>query len=221
MFNNLLVNGVSLSSLSLCLIGAIISGLICAFSYKFSGQTNKSSLTTISVLPPVVMAAIMLVNGNLGVGLAVAGIFQLTRFRSLPGKAQDIAVVFTSMTCGLACGAGYPVFSILIAIIISAMLLVLSRTSIFDNSDSIRYIKIQMPDYLGIDGNFDEVMKKFCRSYSVLETRTIDLGTVYEFTYKVKLKDVKNERQLIDEIRTMNGNLPIRSTVFSPVTEQL
>ena len=62
---------------------------------------------TLATLPAVVCVVIMMVNGNVGAGVAVAGAFSLVRFRSAPGSAREIGAIFAAMGAGLMAGMGY------------------------------------------------------------------------------------------------------------------
>ena len=83
---------------------SIILGAIIAASFNFRNKKSKGFLMTLSVLPFIVQIVIMLVNGNVGTGVAVMGAFSLVRFRSVPGNAKDICSIFLAMAAGLATG---------------------------------------------------------------------------------------------------------------------
>ena len=130
MFESILTTtstSMSVMDITICLSAALLCGLIIAILYKMTTSTTRSFMTAICILPAIVMSVIMLVNGNLGIGVAVAGSFSLVRFRSLPGKANDIAVIFLAMACGLAAGVGYIYFALVMALSISLVNAALNR----------------------------------------------------------------------------------------------
>ena len=219
MFISLFESGVTANGIILASCISIISGLIIALGYKVVARHGKEFFVTLSVLPLMVMAVIMLVNGNLGIGVAVAGSFSLIRFRSLPGKSSDIAIVFLAMATGLATGVGYVWVALAISIVLSVLIIIFNKIPIFETSNNThRYLKVLMPE----DGNpnelFNEVLNKYCSSYSLTGMRTVDLGSLYEIDYDINLKDANKEKELIDELRIRNGNLTVKSSVYGGIT---
>ena len=155
----------------------------------------------------------MLVNGNLGIGVAVAGSFSLVRFRSLPGKANDIAVIFLAMACGLAAGVGYIYFALVMAVVISLFNMLMNHASFFDTQRKYRNLKITIPEDLDYANTFDDILKKYTSRYHLNGVKTVNLGTMYLLNYEITLKDVNAEKQMIDELRCRNGNLTISSVL--------
>ena len=87
-FDNGLEASVNLSEFLLCVGVSLIIGLIIAFTFTYKNKYTKSFMVTLALLPAVVCVVIMMVNGNIGTGIAVAGAFSLVRFRSIPGNAK-------------------------------------------------------------------------------------------------------------------------------------
>ena len=87
-------NVIGVGDFLLCVFSALLMGVILAFCYMFRHKYTKSFLITLATLPAVVCVVIMMVNGNVGAGVAVAGAFSLVRFRSVPGTARDIGISF-------------------------------------------------------------------------------------------------------------------------------
>ena len=111
--------GLTLNSYFIALGCSLFCGIIVLLASSFRNNITKSFAVTVLLLPAIVQTVIMMVNGNVGTGIAVAGAFSLVRFRSVPGKAREIASIFLSMTAGLACAAGYVAIGIIFTLIIS------------------------------------------------------------------------------------------------------
>lgn len=203
----------TVSTMAICLCTALLCGIIIAIMYKMTTSTTRSFMTTICILPSIVMSVIMLVNGNLGIGVAVAGSFSLVRFRSLPGKANDIAVIFLAMACGLAAGVGYIYFALVMAVVISLFNMLMNHASFFDTQRKYRNLKITIPEDLDYANTFDDILKKYTSRYHLNGVKTVNLGTMYLLNYEITLKDVDAEKQMIDELRCRNGNLTISSVL--------
>ena len=162
---------------------------------------------TLVVLPLIVQTVIMIVNGNLGAGVAVAGAFSLVRFRSMPGSSKEIMSVFLAMVAGLAIGMGYIVIATALVIGVGIILIVMVKLT--DSMGIRKELKITMPENLDYDDVFTDIFRKYLSKVEFVKVRTTDMGSLFELVYEIIEKDVKNEKKMIDEIRTRNGNLPI------------
>lgn len=199
----------SISTLSICCVVSLILGLLIAITHKYTSKGSKSYLTTIAILPFLVQVVIILVNGNLGTGVAIMGAFSLVRFRSLPGDAKEILSVFFAMTVGLAIGTGYIVFAILVAVIGCLFLILYSKVALFDKDKSEKILKIVISEDLDYTEVFNDEFMKYTTKNELVKAKTIDMGSMFELTYKVSLKDDISEKKFIDDLRIKNGNLKV------------
>ena len=110
---------VTLSSFLICAGIALLLGALIAWAYTYRNQYKKGFVVTLVLLPVMVQTVICVVNGNLGVGVAVAGAFGLIRFRSAEGGGREIGSVFLAMAVGLALGMGYALMAVVVALIVS------------------------------------------------------------------------------------------------------
>lgn len=218
MFSSVLNGG--LSGYLLSLAASIIAGLILALVYRKVEYASRSFSTTVALLPAAVMLVIMLVNGNIGVGVAVAGSFALVRFRSIPGKASDILIVFMAMGIGLCTGMGYIYVALCAAAIGALLYFIYARTNIFEEDHTIRSLRITIPEELDYTSAFDDIFEEYTKSCVIESVKTANLGTMFQINYRIQLKDIEDEKKMIDAVRTRNGNLPVISSTYTlPVTE--
>ena len=159
---------------------------------------------------------IMLVNGNLGTGVAVAGAFSLVRFRSAPGKGQEIACIFQAMAVGLAAGMGYIGIAAIFTLVISGLMLILNLTGIGQSNKQERVLKITVPENLDFEGRFDNIFDKYLDKYTIDEVKTSNMGSLYKISYHVVTKANISVKAMMDELRAGNGNLEI--SLARPVT---
>ena len=189
---------------------ALCLGFALALIYCFRSRYTKSFVVTLATLPAIVAVVIMMVNGNLGAGVAVAGAFSLVRFRSVPGQARDIAFIFLAMAVGLVCGMGYLVYAALICAILGGANLLLQLTNFGGSASRLdRTVTITVPEDLDFVGLFDEVLDRYTTSHDLVAVKTTNMGSLYKLQYNVLLKRVDCVRNLIDELRCRNGNLEI------------
>ena len=200
----------------ICTICAIVCGLVIALLYNIKNHCSKSFFITLSVLPAAVQMVIMLVNGNLGTGVAVAGAFSLVRFRSAPGKGQEIACIFQAMAVGLAAGMGYIGIAAIFTLVISGLMLILNLTGIGQGNKQERVLKITVPENLDFEGRFDNIFDKYLDKYTIDEVKTSNMGSLYKISYHVVTKANISVKAMMDELRAGNGNLEI--SLARPVT---
>jgi hypothetical protein len=188
---------------------ALLFGLGVALLHQVRNRCSKNFLVTLALLPALVQIVIMLVNGNIGAGVAVAGAFSLVRFRSIPGGARDIGSIFFAMAMGFVTGMGYFVYgAVLLAVIGAAqMALVLSRFG--EGRPGLRVLKIIIPENLDYEGLFDDIFARHTQGAELEKVRTTDLGSLYELTYRLELKAQTLPKAFLDELRCRNGNLNI------------
>ena len=202
---------ITASAFFICTAVSLILGVaVAALSmYKAKSKYSQSYILTLAMLPALVQIVIMMVNGNIGAGVAVAGAFGLIRFRSAPGTAKEIGMVFLTTAIGLATGMGYVVIAAVFFVIIAAFTLVLTATRFGAGASDERELKITIPENLDYDGLFDDLFQKYTRSADLARVKTTNMGTLYELCYKITLRDGVSTKQFLDELRERNGNLNI------------
>ncbi len=205
------VLGITLRSFLICVGIALVLGVVIALVYCFRTVHSRSFTVTLALLPATVAAVIMMVNGNLGAGVAVAGTFSLVRFRSTPGTAKEIGAIFLAMAVGLACGMGYPGFGAIFAGIMCVVTLLLSAVNFGGqrNGAMRRVLKITVPEDLDYPTVFDDLFQRYTTEARLVSVKTTNLGSLNRLTYELTLRKGGTEKQFIDELRCRNGNLEI------------
>ena len=208
-FDSIISTEITVTAFLGCIGVAMLLGLLTALLFRFRSKTSSSLTMALAVLPAVVAMVIMMVNGNVGAGLAVAGSFALIRFRSLPGKASDIVGLFMATAIGLACGMGYIAIAGVYFAAMAAFVLLLTLLRFGENTDTYRQLKITIPEVLDYDDLFEDTFAKYTTRHELKSVKTTNMGTLYELTYAIHLKSTKNTKAFIDELRCRNGNLNI------------
>lgn len=214
LFDTDMTTVISLTDFLFCVGVALVVGLIMALSYMFRTRYTKSFVLTLALLPAVVCVVIMMVNGNVGAGVAVAGAFSLVRFRSVPGTAKEIATIFLAMGAGLICGMGYLGYAVLFTTLMCAIFLIYNNFDFGAKKNTAIYksFRITIPEDLDYTGVFEEVFKDYTSACELVKVKTINMGSMFRLTYDVVLKDPAKEKELIDKLRCRNGNLEINVT---------
>ncbi|MBO5460877.1 MAG: DUF4956 domain-containing protein [Ruminococcus sp.] len=202
---------ISVSDFLLCIACSLIAGLLLSFGYMYRTRYTKSFVMTLAVLPAVVCVVIMMVNGNVGTGVAVAGAFSLVRFRSVPGTAKEITMLFLAMGAGLIAGMGYLGFSFLFTVIMCAVTILYNMLDFGTKRNAAIYktLNITIPEDLDYSGVFEDIFSAYTTSCELVRVKTTNMGSLFRLTYNLTLKDASREKEMIDKLRCRNGNLEI------------
>ena len=211
LFDADMVSVISVTDFLLCVGCSLIFGLILAVGYMYRCRYTKSFIVTLALLPAVVCVVIMMVNGNVGAGVAVAGAFSLVRFRSVPGTAKEITMLFLAMGAGLIAGMGYLGYALLFTVIMCLLTVVYSLLNFGTRKNAALYktMNITIPEDLDYTGVFEDLLEEYTSSYELIRVKTTNMGSMFRLTYNLTLKDASKEREMIDKLRCRNGNLEI------------
>lgn len=215
LFNGVFDSGTAAASIGLadfliCVGSALVIGLILAGFYMYRSRYTMSFIATLALLPAVVCVVIMMVNGNIGTGIAVAGVFSLVRFRSVPGTAKEIGSIFLAMGTGLVAGMGYIGYAFMCALILGFAGALFNRLELFGQKGSLyRTMRITIPEDLDYTGVFEPVFSEYTSDHKLIAVKTTNMGSLFKLTYDLTLRDAGLEKEMIDKLRCRNGNLEI------------
>lgn len=211
LFDTALTNTISPGIFLICVAVSLALGLLLCAMTGWQSRSSRSFTVTLALLPAVVCVVIMMVNGNVGTGVAVAGSFSLVRFRSAPGTAREISAIFVAMGTGLITGMGYLAYAALFALILGAATMAYTAFSLRPHNGGpvCRTLHITVPEDLDYIGVFEPVLDEYTRQYSLTQVKTTNMGSLFKLTYDVTMKDAALEKKFIDQLRQRNGNLEI------------
>ncbi len=209
-FGTIMASGtVTGSAFLMATVCSLLIGIFIAFMYTIKNNYSKSYIITLALLPAIVQVVIMLVNGNIGAGVAVAGAFSLVRFRSAPGSGKEITSIFLAMAVGLATGMGYVGIAAMFAVIITIANLILNSSSFGSGANEEKTVKITVPEGLDFEAIFDDIFERYTTKAELVEVKTSGMGSLYKLNYSVVLRSKASTKGMIDEMRQRNGNLEI------------
>jgi hypothetical protein len=200
---------------------SLVLGVAVAWIYSFKNPSRKGFLLSLALLPAIVQMVIMLVNGNLGTGVAVMGAFSLVRFRSATGTAREISAIFLAMAVGLATAMGYLAIAAVFVIIMGLVTVAYTLLPFGEASHRERQLKITIPESLDYSGVFDDIFGRYTQSWELVQVRTTNMGSLYKLDYHIQLKDITQEKAFMDELRCRNGNLEILCGKVVSKTDEL
>lgn len=210
-FDTDMTNVIAVQDFLLCVGCSLVIGLILAVAYMCGTRYTKSFVATLDILPAVVCVVIMMVNGNVGTGVAVAGAFSLVRFRSAAGSAKEIGAIFLAMGTGLVAGMGYLGYAFLVAVLLGGVSLLYHRLDFGAGKKQDRYktMHITIPEDLDYSGVFDKILQKYTTECELVQVKTTNMGSLFRLTYNLTLRSGDQEKEMIDKLRCRNGNLEI------------
>lgn len=204
---------ISISLVLVCILVALSLGVVvCGAYFLITPRRNRSASFVLSlvILPTIVAVVIILIGGNLARAFSMAGIFTIVRFRSIPGDSKDISFIFLSMAIGLSLGLGYLSLGAVIAVVISAAIVLVDKSGFGISKQKEKKLRISIPEDMNYQGAFDDLFTKYTSFFEMQKVKTTNMGTLFELNYDIILKDAANEKEFIDAIRCRNGNLGIQ-----------
>ncbi len=218
MFNSIFAEaGLNLSTFIISVLSSVMTGFIISLIYLITNRKegySQSYVWTIIMLPPIVAIVIATIGDNVASSLSLAGAFTLVRFRSAPGDPKQIAYIFYATATGLICGLGYIGYAFIFLILIAAIIAVLYKTKFGAPATSSMTLKISIPENLNYVGLFDKTLDKYTSAWRLKRVKTTEFGTLFELIYSIEINNSANQKDFIDELRTLNGNLNVTLVLY-------
>lgn len=214
-FNTVLTNvsaDITVYSALITIFTSLILGVLITFTYYKTCDEimyQKSFAVTLLMLPVILSVIILFIGSNIARAFSLAGTLSIIRFRSAPGDPKDIAFIFFSIAAGLSCGVGFFGYGLLFVIILCAVIILLSKTNLFELNSTQKILKITIPEDLNYKGAFDDVLQKYTKSFKLSKIKTTDLGSLFEVVYVISTRNNMDEQEFLNELRCRNGNLNI------------
>lgn len=215
MLNSILTDTFSIDTFLICMAASLVLGAVLGFMHSRYNESSKGLIITIALLPAVVQMVILLVNGNLGTGVAVMGAFSLIRFRSVPGNSKEISSIFMAMAVGLATGTGYIAAAVLFVFIVGGIGILYNVTGFGESKKEQKELKITIPEGVNYMSVFNDLFQEYTAQHELIRVKTSNMGSLYKLQYHIILKDPAKEKVFLDDLRCRNGNLEI---TFGKVT---
>lgn len=211
MFGSILASTstVSVGEFVICTCISLGFGIVIAFIHTFKNEYSRNMLLALLVLPAIIQTVIMLVNGNVGTGVAVMGAFSLVRFRSTPGNAREISSIFLSTVTGLAMAMGFVGVAAVLVLVVGAATIAVSLIGLAQPGKGEKVLKIYIPENLDYTEIFDDILEKYTSKSVLDKVKSTNMGSLFELQYNVVMRAGKNEKEFLDELRVRNGNLSI------------
>ena len=197
---------------------AFFISVVFTFLVSLKMKGTKSFFVTSCIMPMIVAAVVSMVSIFLdsattgAVRIAtIAVALGLIRFRSQNARAEELLLLFAGVATGLICGLGYVVFAAIFALAVALLFLLLNSVNLFKNKrfSQEKMLKITIPETLEYNEVFDDTFNHYLKNNELVEVKTTAMGSLFRLSYRIELKNSKEEKEFLDELRVKNGNLEI------------
>lgn len=208
--------GITLTDLQtyfICAAIALLLGAPIALTYTVkNARYSKGFVLSLYALPFAVMTVLMMIGNQIGPAIAIGGAFALIRFRSYPGTAKEIINTFMSMAVGVILATASenalviaPIFTLIVCLIN----VIFNLSHLGEKKSAEKTLRITIPESLDYTEAFDDLFEKYTRSHALVRVKTTNMGSMFQLSYDIVLKNEKEERAFLNELRCRNGNLDI------------
>jgi len=218
-FDSLFANSLSVWATFTCIGAALATGLVASWICSFRLRSSKSLFVTGALMPAIIATIFILLEyflkDNVSTTttrlLTIAVALGLLRFRSVNGKAEEMVFLFISVAIGVAFGIGYVAYGVIIGLALAGAYVGLTFLPIFTHKKFAqeRLLQITIPESLDYSEVFDNTFDHYLSERELVGVKTVNLGSLFRLSYRITMKDVREEKEMIDELRTKNGNLEI------------
>lgn len=199
-------------------LGFAIS-LLYVKTHKSSGYT-PSFANTLVMLPLIIAVIIMLIGNNVARAFSLAGAFTIIRFRSAPADPKDITYIFFTLAVGLALGLGYIGYAVIFSLVLAVVIVLMDVFHYAVPKSEHFILKVTVPENLNYRDLITDILQEYSTSFRLKKVKTADFGALFEVVYYVELKKDIDQKEMIDKIRTRNGNLNVQ-LVFREYEDKL
>ena len=194
---------------------AIVCSLSISLVYMLTRRRTgyrPSTVVSLLILAPISAILMLVIGNNTARALSVGGGIALIRYRSNFSDPRDLAYIFLTMAVGVASGTGLVGIAVVSTVVISLLAFILSLVGFGTKNFSAMQLRITIPEDMNYCGVFDDIFKNYCKGCELQSVKTTDFGTLLELRYIINLKNIDEQKLMIDELRTRNGNLTVMLT---------
>ncbi len=198
---------------ALAVLGTTVGlSLLITLTYWFTHRRmalKASIMMTLLLMGPIASIVVLVVGNSLARAVSIGGGIALIRYRYTMSDPRDLIYLFLSLAIGMACGVGAIGYAALATLIVCLVLLLANLLGFDRLRNRMLKLKITVPEDINYVGMFESVLKEYCKAWTLERVKTTEYGTLIDLHYHVRLKDMKQQKEFIDGIRCLNGNLAI------------
>ncbi|MDO9084654.1 MAG: DUF4956 domain-containing protein [Anaerolineaceae bacterium] len=167
---------------------------------------TQSYVFTLVINGMVVALVMMIVGSNIARAFSLVGALSIIRFRNAVKETRDVGFIFFTMAIGMAVGTKFYFLAIVAAVVISLMILLMTRFNWFAREMASQILRVQVPNGVFFDQLFDSPFLKYTTSSELISVDSIHSGMLTELTYSIGMKKSNQIQEFLTEIKNLNGN---------------
>lgn len=190
----------------LLISGAV--GIFIGWVYKTShrGLTYSQSIATTLVLLTVVTTFIVyFIGDSMARAIGLFGVFSIIRYRSAVKDMRDTAFVLFALGAGMSIGVGAFILGILGVIVIGVIIAVLDILDMFSISKADYLLMFKMDSSKNSTDKVTNILKKLAKDVSLLSVKSIDNGSIMDFSFSLTLKKKYTIESVINKLNDVKG----------------
>jgi uncharacterized membrane protein YhiD involved in acid resistance len=177
--------------------------------YKIThrGTSYTQSFVFSLVLNGMVVAVVMMIVGsNIARAFSLVGALSIIRFRNAVKETRDVGFIFFTMAVGMAIGTRFYLLGVITAIVISLVILLMTRFDWYAREMSSQILRIQLPSGVPFDTIFDSAFLRYTSTSELISVDSVHGGMLTDLTYSIGMKKANQVQEFLAEIRSLNGN---------------
>jgi uncharacterized membrane protein YhiD involved in acid resistance len=193
----------------LVMLLSFVLSVFIGWIYKIThrGTSYTQSFVFTLVLNGMVVALVMMVIGsNIARAFSLVGALSIIRFRNAVKETRDVGFIFFTMAIGMAVGTRFYLLAIIAAIVISLIILLMTRFNWFTREMASQILRVQVPAGMPFDALFDRPFLQYTSSSELISVDSVHNGMLTELTYSIGMKKPNQIHEFLTEIKNLNGN---------------
>jgi uncharacterized membrane protein YhiD involved in acid resistance len=190
----------------------VLSFVLSAFIgwiYKIThrGTSYTQSFVFTLVLNGMIVAVVMMIVGsNIARAFSLVGALSIIRFRNAVKETRDVGFIFFTMAIGMAIGTRFYLLGVIAAIVISLVILLMTRFNWYAREMASQILRIQIPNGAPFDTLFDKAFLKYTNTSELISVDSVHNGMMTDLTYSIGMKKSSQVQEFLTEIRNLNDN---------------
>jgi len=171
------------------------------------GTSYTQSFVFTLVMNGMIVALVMMVVGsNIARAFSLVGALSIIRFRNAVKETRDVGFIFFTMAIGMAIGTRFYLLAIIGAVVISLVIVLMTRLDWFAREMSNQILSVQVPNDTPYDNVFDRTFLKYTNVAELISVGSVQNGTLTELVYSLGMKKSNQVQDFLTEIRKLNGD---------------
>jgi len=190
------------------MLGFLLSAFIgWVYQHTHRGTSYTQSFVFTLVMNGMIVALVMLIVGSsIARAFSLVGALSIIRFRNAVKETRDVGFIFFTMAIGMAVGTRFYLLAIIAAVVISLVLILMTRLDWFANESATQILRIHVPEGTPFETLFDPVFYRYTSISDLISVDTVQNGVMTELVYNIGMRKTARVQDFLNEIKKLNGD---------------